>query len=120
MTGQRSRPGHGTEAAEERFAGAEASVAAGGDHSARHTGYVRVDLRGRWLTDHQISRRIMQAAQCPPGVVVVLDVRGGMPVPLAVDFLRIRARSEVCSDDPATVGRWVRSLREGVGRWVAP
>jgi hypothetical protein len=51
---------------------------------------------------------------------VVLDVRAGMPVPLAVDYLRVRARCEVVSDDPATVGRWVRSLREGVGRWVAP
>lgn len=119
MTGQQSRPGGRAQAAE-AFDGAEASVATGGGHTSRHTGYVRVNLRGRWLTDHQISRRIMEAAQCPPGVVVVLDVRAGMPVPLALDYLRIRARCEVCSDDPATVGRWVRSLREGVGRWVAP
>lgn len=86
----------------------------------RHTGSVRVNLRGLWLSDHEVSRRIMRAASCPPGTRVVLEVRSGMPVPLALDYLRTRARCEVLSDDPETVGRWVRSLREGVGRWVAP
>lgn len=118
MTAQ-SRPGE-TQAAQEAFGGAESSVAGGADRSERHTGSIRVNLRRRWLTDHEISRRIMEAATCPRGVVVVLDVRAGMPVPLALDYLRVRARCEVVSDDSATVGRWVRSLREGVGRWVAP
>ncbi len=120
MTAQRSRPGDDSRAAAEAFGGAGSSVAAGSDRSERHTGSVRVNLRRRWLTDHEVARKIMEAATCPRGVVVVLEVRAGMPVPLAVDYLRVRARCEVVSDDPATVGRWVRSLREGVGRWVAP
>ena len=117
MTTNQSRP---EEAALKAFGDAGSSVAAGADRSEWHTGYVRVDLRRRWLTDHEVSRRIMEAATCPRGVVVVLEVRAGMPVPLALDYLRRRARCEVASSDAATVGRWVRSLREGVGRWVAP
>ena len=120
MPEQQSRPGVGSRAAAEALGGVDPSVASGADHSARHTGSVRVNLRRRWLTDHEISRRIMEAANCPPGVLVVLDVRAGTPVPLALDYLRVRARCEVVSSDPATVGRWVRSLREGVARWVAP
>lgn len=120
MSEQQSRPGHQTQAAHEAFDGAQSSLAGTADHSDRHTGSIRVNLRRRWLTDHEISRRIMEAATCPRGVVVVLDVRAGMPVPLAVDYLRVRARCEVACDDSATVGRWVRSLREGVGRWVTP
>lgn len=119
MTAQQSRPGDRTQAAVGAFGGADPSVASRAGHSGRHTGCVRVSLRGRWLTDEQIGRRIMQAANCPPGARVVLEVRAGLPVPLALDYLRVRAYCEVVSDDPATVGRWVRSLREGVARWVS-
>ena len=67
MTAQQSRPGQ-TQAARKAFDGADHSVAAGADRSERHTGYVRVDLRRRWLTD-----RLMAAATIT-GSVDRLDV----------------------------------------------
>lgn len=119
MPEQQSRPGVGSQAAAEAFGGADPSVAGQAGHARRHTGHVTVDLY-RLHTDHAVSRRLMEvAACCPVGVRITLKVPAGMPVPLALEQLR-PCLVEVESDDPATVGRWVRSLREGVARWVAP
>ena len=52
MSEQQSRPGHQTQAAHEAFDGAQSSLAGTADHSDRHTGSIRVNLRRRWLTDH--------------------------------------------------------------------
>lgn len=83
-------------------------------------GHVRIDLRRALRTDtHAADRMIQEAAHAPTGCgVTFLVARGQYAPPLATAYLRHHGRHlgsvTVECDDPVTIGRWMRTLDEGV------
>lgn len=68
--------------------------------------------------DHRVARAIEDLEVAPAGADVVIVVRGRQHPSLALDYLRQHGGHlgsvTVECDDPGTVARWVRGLRDGV------
>jgi len=127
MWAERSRPGSGTEATKEAFAGAGTSVAQHPDNSGRGRARLRVGpavARIRLDRADDPSRAIQGAVNYPPGTRVVLVVAPRQPVVLAVDDLREYGlhlgRVDVECSDSTTAAVWRDALTTGVHSWVDP